>query len=367
MRLTKNIADRDTLIIEFEGSVKALSSTIIGSGFRKLTHVVFHRVDPDFNNPNPTEYARDLLEKLGLPEESSAVFLTAVDVVKEHIELQASSPVRILLVASVGLSPGVCIGARGAAEKPATINVLLFIEKALTDNAFVDLAGVISSAKTLALVDLALSGGYNLGRVYATATDAMVIASTIDEVDKELYGGPATRIGSEAAKLVYEAIISAGLKSLGRDERFRNIFGVDIGWIANTASRIYRKAPVPGLSEDRVREEAEAELRRLLKDPNIWALALAARNLDWHGLAGALPELSREEYLSDSQKILADELLGITLALYVNGWRGLFAYYWIDSTKEELDEFKDKPMFMDDVLASLIGAILSRIYDKHLA
>ena len=361
----KEVADEDTLVIGFERKVRALSSTIVGGGFRDLTHVVFHRVDPDFDDPDPIGYAERLLERLGLPKESSAVFLTAVDVVEEHIELEASYPTRITLIASVGFGSGASIMARGLGKKPATINILLLVEKALSDNAFVDLAEVISGAKTLALVDLALSRGYNLGRVYATATDALVIASAMDSADRELYAGPATSIGSEAARLVYEAIISAGLKSMGVDERFRNIFGVDLSWVAETASKIYRRAPIPSLSEAEVKREAEAELRGLLRDPNLWALALAARNLDWHGLAGTLPELSREEYLSDSMKILADELLGITLALYVNGWRGLFAYYWIDSAKDGLREFGDKPMFMDDVLASLIGSILSRIYDRH--
>ena len=364
--LSKRIADKDTLIIDFGRRVRALSSTIMGGGLRELTHAVFHRVDPDFNDPNPVEYVERLLERLGLPGESSAVFLTAVDAVREHIEIQADSPTRIMLVASVGLGHGVSIEA-GVGRKPGTINILLLVGKSLTDNALIDLAGVVSSAKTLALVDLALSRGYNLSRVYATATDALVIASAIDEVDRELYGGPATPIGSEAARLVYEAIVSAGLKSLGEGERFRNIFGVNMSWIADTASKIYRRAPLPGLSETEVRREVAAELRRLLRDPNIWALALAARNLDWYGLAGALPELGRDEYLSDSKKILTDELLGITLALYINGWRALFAYYWVDSAKEELEEFGDKPMFMDDILASLIGSILSRIYDRYLA
>jgi len=364
--LGREIVGEDTLVIGFGGRVRALSSTIVGGGLRELTHVVFHRVDPDFNEPNPARYAESLLEKLELPRKSSAVFLTAVDVVKERIELEVNSPTKIALIASIGLSHGASIGIKRSKERPGTINILLFVKKPLADRAFIDLAGVVSGAKAIALVDLILSRGYNLGRVYATVTDALVIASEMDSADREFYAGPATPVGSEVAKLVYEAIISMGLKGMGVEERFRNIFGVDLKWVAETAAEIYRRAPIPSLSEAEVEGEVEAELRRLLRDPNIWALALAARNLDWHGLAGALPELGRDEYLGDSKKILADELLGITLALYINGWKALFAYYWIDSAKEGFEELGDKPMFMDDILASLIGSILSRIYDRHL-
>ena len=364
--LRKEIVGEDTLVIEFGGRVRALSSTIIGGGLRELTHVIFHRVDPDFNEPDPARYAENLLEKLELPRKSSAVFLTAVDVVKEHIELEVDSPTKIALIASIGLSHGASIGTRGSGERPGTINILLFVEKPLADRALIDLAGVVSGVKAIALADLALSRGYNLGRVYATITDALVIASRMDSKGREFYAGPATPVGSETAKLVYEAMVSAGLKSMGVEERFRNIFGVDLSWVTEAAAKIYRRAPIPSLSEAEVGREVETELRELLRDPNIWALALAARNLDWHGLAGTLPELSRDEYLSDSKKILADELLGITLALYINGWKALFAYYWIDSAKEGFEEFGDKPMFMDDILASLIGSILSKIYDRHL-
>ena len=364
MKLTEWVADEDTVVVGFEERVRALSSTIVGGGLRELTHVVFHRVDPDFDESDPAKYARGLLERLALPKDGTAVFLTAVDVVKERVELHVDYPAGITLVGSVGLGPTVCIGGGGHGRRLGTINLLLFVEKCLTDNALVDLAGVVWGAKALALVDLGLSKGFNLGRVYATATDALVVASATDG-EVEIYGGPATPIGAEVAGLVYEAILSSGLKGLSEGERFRNVFGVDLDWVSDTASELYLKAPIPGLSREEVRREVEEEVKGLLKDPNVWALALAARDLDWHGLAGALPGLDREEYLGDSHKILADELLGIALALYVNGWKGLFAYYWIDSTKEGLREFEDKPMFMDDILASLVGSVLSRLYDRH--
>ncbi len=364
----KNIVDDDTLVLAFREPVKAISSTVVGGGIRRLTHVVFHRVDKSFNEPGPGYYAKSLLGKLRLPIDSTAVFLTAVDVVGNHIEEEIEEPVRARLIATIGFSPLACIEDSGE-KGVATINMLVVLDRALTDNALVDLVSLVASTKTVALVDLALSCGYT-GRAYSTVTDALVIASRTgvgDGESYESYGGPATPMGLTVSKLVYDTIIGYGLAERNINERFRDIFGVDIEWIVKTALKIYFKAPVPGVDIADVKKAIERELYGLLDDPNTWALGLAARSLDYHGLAGTIPGLSREEYRGDSKRILADELLGISLSLYINGWKAMFSYYWIDRVKNTLREFEDKPMFIDDIIASLIGSILSRVYDRYLA
>lgn len=362
--LRKNSLD-DTLVIEFSEPVKALSSTILGGGFRELTHVIFHRVDEDFNNPNPENYARELVKEIGLPVETTAVFLTAVDVVREHVDREVKLPVKARIIATIGFTPLVCIGDKEPPyKKCSTINILLVVDKNLSNNALVDIASLVGSLKTLALVDLGLSCNY-YGRAYSTATDALIVASR-KSGDKEMYGGPVTNVGLTISKLVYETIVEYGLKKLDLNTKFKNIFGVSIDWLVDTTVELYTYAPIPGVTVNDVKKDIVHELSRLLKDPNIWALGLAARSLDHYGLAGTIPHLEKEEYLKDSKKILVDELLGIVFSIYVNGWKGLFSYYWVDRIKHQLKMFKDKPMFIDDVLASIIGSILSRVYDKYL-
>ncbi len=363
MLLRKNSLE-DTLIIEFSEPVKALSSTVLGGGFRELTHVVFHRVNEDFNDPNPENYAKELVREVGLPVETTAVFLTAVDVIREHVDREVKHPVKARIIATIGFTPLVCIGDKELIHKHATINILLVVDKNLSNNALVDIASLIGSLKTLALVDLGLSCNYH-GRAYSTATDALIVASK-KSGSREMYGGPVTDVGFTVSKLVYETIVEYGLKKLDLNTKFKNIFGVSIDWLVDTAVKLYMYAPIPGVTVNDVKKDIVHELSRLLKDPNIWALGLAARSLDHYGLAGTIPHLEKEEYLNDSKKILVDELLGIVLSIYVNGWKGMLSYYWIDRIKHQLKMFKDKPMFIDDLLASIIGSILSRVYDKYL-
>ncbi len=355
--------EKNALIVEFPSKTKAVSSTVLGGGFRELTHTVFHRVGEDFNDPNPRRYATRLVEDLGLPLDTTAVFLTAVDVVNEY-RVARDEDVGVEVVATIGFKPTTCIGeAQGRA--PSTINILVFTSKSLSVNALVDLVMTVSSAKTLALVDLALSCKTDPGRAYATATDAVVVASPIG-LGEEEYGGPATSIGSVTAKLVYNLIVSHGLAKLSIDDRLENILGVNAEWIIDTALKVYSNAPIPSVSTREIRRLVKNKLVQLLKDPNIWSMLMASHCLDNYGLAGTIPGLTRSEYIADSKKIVSDELLGIMLALYVNGWKALFSYYWVDRIKDKLEEFKDKPMFVDDMLASLIGSILSRIYDEYL-
>ncbi len=362
MLLKKNIIE-DTLVIEFLKPVKSLSSTVLGDSFRRLTHAIFHRVDKNFNEKEPWKYARDIVSRYNLPIDTTAVFLTAVDVAKDHIDRETEKPIKSRFVATIGFSPLACVG-KELYNKPSTINMLIVVDKNLSYRALAELTGLISSLKTLALVDLGFSCS-NYGRAYATVTDAFVVASE-ETGSEEEYCGPATIVGSTVSNLVYNSIIEYGLKKMDLNVRFKNIFGVDVDWLIDTAVKLYMNAPIPNVPIEDIRRELTLELPKVLKDPNIWALGLAARSLDNYGLAGTIPYLKRNEYINDSTKIVADELLGIAFSIYVNGWKGMFSYYWIDRIKEGLKEFKDKPMFIDDILASFIGSILSKVYDKYL-
>ncbi len=363
MMLLKKGITEDTLIIEFLKPVKSLSSTVLGSGFRRLTHVMFHKVNKDFNEEDPEIYARDIASRYKLPTDTTAVFLTAADVTKEYIDREIESPIKTRFIATIGFSPLACVGKK-LRNEASTINMLLVVDKNLSYRALAELTGLVSSLKTLALVDLGFSCN-NYGRAYATVTDAFIVASEETGVE-ERYCGPATVIGNTVSNLVYTAIVEYGLNKMDLNVKFKNIFGVDVDWLIDTAVKLYMNAPIPNISIEDVRKEIAFELSKVLKDPNIWALGLAARSLDHHGLAGAIPYLEKNEYTGDSTKIISDEILGIAFSIYVNGWKGMFSYYWIDRIKEELKEFKSKPMFIDDILASFIGSILSKVYDKHL-
>jgi len=364
MKLLKINKYSDYLVIEFMDKVYALSSTVYGSGFKILTHVVFKKVDEDFNVNNPREYSKNFIAEIGLPTDSTAVFLTAVDVAKEYIYRSINKPLPISIVATLGFSHYTCIDEKYEKYSPSTINILVVIDSKLTENAFIDLVSVVNSVKTLAFSDTLLSCDNNR-KAFATVTDALIISSYQRGVLLK-YGGAGTLIGSNIAKMIYEIVLRGISNKLSIRDRFRYVFGIDIDYLKELVLRIYRESPIPNIILKDVEKEVDRVLEGLLTDPNIWALGLAFKELDYKGSVGAIPNLSIEEYNSDTTKIVADEILGIALSTYINGWKGMFTYYWIDRIKDEIKEFKKLPMFTDDLLGSLIGGILSKIYDRFL-
>jgi len=154
------------------------------------------------------------------------------------------------------------------------------------------------------------------------------------------------------------------MKELTLNEKFKYVFGLELDDFKRLCLKVYQYAPIPNTTTSDISRIIDEELSGLLSDPNVWSIGIALRELEFRGSSGAIPSLSKQEYAEDSLKIVVDEILGIALSMYVNGWKGMFCYYWIEQIKNRIKEIKNLPMFSDDLVGSLIGAILSKIYDR---
>jgi alpha-ribazole phosphatase CobZ len=246
----------------------------------------------------------------------------------------------------------------------STINIFVLVERALSLRALAELLSLVSGSKALALSDLCLSCSPS-SRAFQSAVDATAVA-TLEEPPQEEFVGPVTPIGSKVSELVYEVVIDGINAALNVEERVEGLIGLPLDTITSLALKVYAKAPVPGVNEEEVRSLVSSELRSLLKDPNLWLLLSSYRCPEVLASLGWVPGLSREEYRSDSPKIVSDEVLGMGISLYINGIRGLLAYYWVDRIKDDIKGLGDLPPMLDDVVSSLIGGVLSRVYDRLL-
>ena len=356
----------DIILADLKDSFRALSSTIYGGGLKDIRYVIFKKVGKDFSEPDPRSYASRIAEEIGCPPTSTAVFLTSADIVKDHIILEYEDFPREEILLTLGLGPLSCIDGSSSKAIIGTLNTLLVIDECLTTEAAIDLAMLIGAVKSAAFSDLGIScGGFR--RAYSTVTDAVIVAYRSEGCRNfSRYGGPATNVGRAASRLVYEAITELAQRKLGFEDLLKYYTSFTCNDLAALGLKIYRRAPVPGVSDNEVLTLIVRELKKHLKDPNLWALIRGAHALTFYGLAGTIPGLSREEYFEDSKKIIADELMGIALSIYINGWKGMFNYYWIDRVKEGIEEFRKLPMFIDDVIAALMGGVLSKVYDELL-
>ncbi|MDI6902220.1 MAG: phosphatidylglycerophosphatase A [Methanocellales archaeon] len=135
-------------------------------------------------------------------------------------------------------------------------------------------------------------------------------------------------------------------------------FGISLEKIVSAAMQMH--VPHPGVeTEEEARRIFGRELEHALADPNLCALIYAGIVLERDGAKGLIP--LGERYHLDAASLIADEVLGMSIAKYIGGYKGLFEYIRCDKTKPGIVA-KMGP-FMDDVVAGLIGGVSANMYD----
>jgi len=107
------------------------------------------------------------------------------------------------------------------------------------------------------------------------------------------------------------------------------------------------------------KEEFSKMLTRQLRDPNVALLIEAAVHLD----DKVKPEASG--VFSDTQdpsSLVADELIGMSIAEFIAGKRGLFNYVRYD--KEKPGIIAELPPFLDDAIAALVAGCMTRLFEE---
>ena len=140
-----------------------------------------------------------------------------------------------------------------------------------------------------------------------------------------------------------------------------NKMGITVSEIVATALELY--LPHPGVETP---EKAEfvfrKELDLALSDPNLALLIYAGILLEREGLRNNLPNMDPSNYDNDLACLIADEVLGSTIAKYIGGYKGLFDYVRYDKAKPGM--LSKLGPFMDDVIAGLIGGVSSNMYSR---
>lgn len=131
--------------------------------------------------------------------------------------------------------------------------------------------------------------------------------------------------------------------------------------IISAAMELY--FPHPGVE---THERAEAVFRRemnlALSDPNLALLIYAALLLEVEGERRNLPNLKPSDYENDLTCLIADEVIGLSIAKYVGGYKGLFDYVRYDKAKPGI--LSRLGPFLDDALAGLIGGVSANMYTR---
>jgi len=358
----------DVAVVKLSEKMEVLSSAILNGGHTVTDTLMIMEVPKNYDDRNPILHIKKVRDELKLPE-TTVGFMTAAEVrnVTSKIETDYNGT-KTTAVATAGLTNIITAGdvidnwdermeKREARTRPGTINIIAFAPFPLSDIAKVNSFIVITEAKTAALN----SFGY---KETGTTSDAMAIVSPISG-KREDYTGTGTDVGISMARSVKEAVRSAVIKredflEMGTflDQLLLLRISKEKMWDA--ALEIY--IPNPNWDTARIKKMFFRKLDVLSKDINVSSLLQAAMELERLGNADCICAMPKGMFAEDPIHLIADEILGMQLAQYIAGTRGVFEFHRFDRHKPGI--IGELGPFLDDIICGLVGGIMSSIYTE---
>ena len=134
--------------------------------------------------------------------------------------------------------------------------------------------------------------------------------------------------------------------------------GITLDDLIDTALEMYIYDPKLG-KPNRMRRILRSEFKKALKDINVSSLILAGFLLEDELEKGNGEGLSRKKYLSDPVDLIADEILGMQIAIYIAGSRSIFEFERFDKNNPGI--LSGLPPILDDVIAGLTSGVLVKV------
>jgi alpha-ribazole phosphatase CobZ len=327
-----------------------------------------------YDNHEPQEDMERVRKDLGLPENTVGLMTAAELDYVTAVEETEFEGMRTSVVATAGLGNQVIAGdviedmderlmrslekeKKIRSRKPGTINIIAIFPTALTDAAKANAFIMITEAKTAALQSL---GHESTG----TTSDAIALVSPISG-KKEPYCGTGTSLGISMARSVKNAVRRSLIKREDYPETGTFLdqlakLGITEEKMWDAAMQIYYPNPNWGLGM--LKDLFHLLLMTYSKDINVSSLIQAAIELEKLGNNDMICAMPRGMFATDPVHLIADEILGMQLAQYISGTRGIFEFNRFDRHKPGI--IGELGPFMDDIICGLVGGIMSSIYTK---
>jgi alpha-ribazole phosphatase CobZ len=138
--------------------------------------------------------------------------------------------------------------------------------------------------------------------------------------------------------------------------------GVKLKDLINTALELF--VPHPGVeTREKAVELFKAGFYEALSDVNVSVLEVACFRAEEDARAGRVPLLPVEQFTT-RLGLIVDELLGMTIANYIAGARGIFEYIRYDQAKPGI--LRKLGPIANDAIGGLIAGVSSRVYSGAL-
>jgi alpha-ribazole phosphatase CobZ len=136
--------------------------------------------------------------------------------------------------------------------------------------------------------------------------------------------------------------------------------GVTLKDLVDAALELF--VPHPGVeTEEKAAEMLREEFLDVLSDVNVSCLVVACFRAQEDAEKGLIPGLSKERFLG-RPGLVADELLGLAIANYIAGARGIFEFTRFDQAKPGI--LKKLGPITNDAIGGLVAGVSSNMYTR---
>jgi adenosylcobinamide amidohydrolase len=199
------------LVVSFAERVRTCGWAIVGGGLSEASHVAWIEVrEAELRPPvDARRYAARRLRAEGVPHGVALLTSRRVATYEEHVEEDAG--VRVRAVATVGLGNALRAGdPAGVAGRIGTINLLVHVPLALSDEALLEASAIATEAKTAAVLEAGVASRVSGLPATGTGTDCVVVTSAIAG-RCESYAGKHTRLGALVGAAALH-VVAAGVR-----------------------------------------------------------------------------------------------------------------------------------------------------------
>ena len=138
--------------------------------------------------------------------------------------------------------------------------------------------------------------------------------------------------------------------------------GITLQSLIDCALEMY--VPHPGIeTEEKATEMLKEELLDILSDVNVSMLEVAAFSVQEQAEKGLIPGLTQERFRGRPGPV-ADEILGLAIATYIGGTRGVFEYVRFDQAKPGI--LKTLGSLTNDAIGALVAGASSNVYTRAI-
>ncbi len=138
--------------------------------------------------------------------------------------------------------------------------------------------------------------------------------------------------------------------------------GITLQDLIDSALEMY--VPHPGIeTPEKAIAILKEEFQEILSDPNVATLITAAFHAQEDAEKGKIPGLSIE-YFMGKPGLVADELIGIAIAIYIAGAKGMFEFTRIDQAKPGI--LKKLGPLTNDAVGALVAGASSNMYTRSV-